>query len=497
MFEFIRERKKTLLVVLLLLVIPPFVVVGAWDQFNPNSEPIVASIDNIEISKREFDRAHQTFVDDFRKRVGESFSAEIFNTFEGKTVTLDNLIDRQIINQTTLNSGLSVSDESIRQVIVEIPEFQEKGVFNREKAQELLKKNGMNQAEFEERLRFDVSTNLIPTIISGSSFVPRSVARKIAQAENEKRDIKIKLYSPIEYKNKVSISNDEAKTFFEKNLDRFVLPARYDLAFLVSTNPDVADDLANRLYEEASSLENVAEEFNLEILNINGLDINAPAIDENFSNDILEALNSSEFRKAISTSDVLDEGLNSDLIEVKTNLFISANLVDKTPPKPMDFKLVSSQIESELLLQKMIALARDEAEIFLKKFEGSEDDKKRLLSQLRDSISISRNSDGSEIGGYASIVQSNTEAFFSHDFKVGSVKSIDAGRNGTLVAFLEKSSIFPNSNPQVVDSLGEVYTEMQQLDATLSLKSWVRSKEKSFEIKRYADQLGSSSIVEE
>ena len=51
MFEIIREKKKVLLFVLLGLVIPPFIVVGAWDQFSPNREPVVATIDGVDIQK--------------------------------------------------------------------------------------------------------------------------------------------------------------------------------------------------------------------------------------------------------------------------------------------------------------------------------------------------------------------------------------------------------------------------------------------------------------
>ena len=81
MFELIRERKKFLLVVLLLLVIPPFVVVGAWDQFNPNREPIVATVDGVEIYKRNWENAHQNFIDNFRAQMGQNVTEGITDTF--------------------------------------------------------------------------------------------------------------------------------------------------------------------------------------------------------------------------------------------------------------------------------------------------------------------------------------------------------------------------------------------------------------------------------
>ena len=99
MFELIRERKKFLLVVLLLLVIPPFVVVGAWDQFNPNREPVVATVDGVEIYKRNWENAHQNFIDNFRAQVGQDIPDELLNSDDVKKATLDNMINQVILRK--------------------------------------------------------------------------------------------------------------------------------------------------------------------------------------------------------------------------------------------------------------------------------------------------------------------------------------------------------------------------------------------------------------
>ena len=98
MFAIIREKKKVLLFVLLALVIPPFVVVGAWDQISPNKEPVVASINGVDIYKRNWENVHQDFVTNFRNRVGNDIPDEMLNSDEVKRATLDNMINQFILN---------------------------------------------------------------------------------------------------------------------------------------------------------------------------------------------------------------------------------------------------------------------------------------------------------------------------------------------------------------------------------------------------------------
>ena len=116
-----------------------------------------------------------------------------------------------------------------------------------------------------------------------------------------------------------------------------------------------------------------------------------------------------------------------------------------------------------------------------------------LINQLFESVAMRRNSEASDIGKYGGIVLAKIEDFFSHEFKVGDAKLIDIGKNGVFVAYLEKSSIFPKSNRLVVDSLGDVYADMQQIDSNMSLKFWVEGKEKNHEVIRFTDQLDSLS----
>ena len=58
-----------------------------------------------------------------------------------------------------------------------------------------------------------------------------------------------------------------------------MIPATYDIDFIVLEGDDKVDEIGNLLYEENSSLDPVAEKFNLKVQRITRLDLNAPAME--------------------------------------------------------------------------------------------------------------------------------------------------------------------------------------------------------------------------
>ena len=118
----------------------------------------------------------------------------------------------------------------------------------------------------------------------------------------------MKLFSPLLYENKVKVTSKEVKNFFDGNGSRFVIPATYDIDFIVLEGDEKVDEIGNLLYEENSSLDPVAEKFNLKVERITRLDLNAPAIGGGkLNNNALRALNDAKFRSELFSDDFLKE----------------------------------------------------------------------------------------------------------------------------------------------------------------------------------------------
>ena len=493
MFEIIREKKKVLLFVLLALVIPPFIVVGAWDQFSPNREPVVATIDGVDIYKRNWENVHQDFVTNFKNRVGNNIPDEMLNSDELKRATLDNMINQFILQKVVSTSRITVSDNDVRSIILGIPEFHdEKGVFNLDQAKKVLGRQGMSTVDFENRLKADLSLALIPEILNTSNFVPRTIVRKLARAENEKRTFGVKLFSPLSYKNKVTVSDAEVKNFFEDNSSRFVIPATYDIDFVVLEGDDKIDEIGNLLYEENSSLDPVAEKFNLKVERITRLDLNAPAIGGGeLNNNALRALNDAKFRSELFSDDFLTDNYNTELIQVAKGLHIAANLVKKHEAVPMQFDVVKDQIKSEISLQKMNKLAKEEAENVFEKIKVDSQLKKSLRKVVLPFRSIEdQNSDQ-----YSQLLQQFKGELFSHELQMNQGTVLNLGSSGAALVFFLSSELEEASSQKVVETLQDIFGIFNSTETDLIVKAWLRDYEDQMQVDRYLNVLTTDSAI--
>ena len=493
MFEIIREKKKVLLFVLLALVIPPFIVVGAWDQFSPNREPVVASIDGVDIYKRNWENVHQDFVTNFKNRVGNNIPDEMLNSDEVKRATLDNMINQFILQKIVSTSRIAVSDNDVKTIILGIPEFHdEKGVFNLDQAKKVLGRQGMSTVDFENRLKADLSLALIPEMLNASNFVPRTTVRKLARAENETRTFGVKLFSPLSYKNKVKVTNTEVKNFFDDNGSRFVIPATYDIDFIVLEGDDKVDEIGNLLYEENSSLDPVAEKFSLKVQRITRLDLNAPAIGGGkLNNNSLRALNDAKFRSELFSDDFLTENYNTELIQVAKGLHIAANLVKKHEAVPMQFDVVKDQIKSEISLQKMNKLAKEEADTV---FEEVKSDVK-LKKSLRKVVLPFRSSEDQNSDQYSQLLQQFKGELFSHELQINQGKVLNLGSSGAALVFFLSSELEKASSKRVVESLQDIFGIFNSAETDLVVKAWLRDYEDQMKVDRYLNVLLTDSAI--
>ena len=498
MFELIREKKKLLLILLLLLVIPPFVVVGAWDRINPGTGTVVASVNGKDIYQRQWEVAHQELIDDIKQNIGQDIPEEVLNSQSAKEVTLDEMINQEILQVITQELKIYVPNTAVKSVIRSIPQFQTDGKFDLVKAQDFLKKRGTRPDIFEASVRNDIALRTIPAAISESAIVPRSVARKIAQAENEDRKIRVLFFSSLRHEKDSSVSDEEVENFYDPEKKIFQIPERYDIEFILVNDSDQLDEIANSVYEESESLDPTSAAFDIKIRKANGLTFNQIFIDPSLSNDELDALNSQKFRKAFRDVEVMQDGKNMDLLELNPKLHISARLVKKVDSKPIEFDVVKPQIESELKLKKMSASANKAANEWLNSFNSADDiTKKKHLSQLSKPMKISRNSStSSSLGKYETALAGQIDEIFDYKFLINNMKVLDLGRNGSIVVFLESSQIPAPSSSVVINTLPTIYSNLKNVDSRVSYKGWLNQAQTDMTVKRHSDRLASSSTTE-
>jgi peptidyl-prolyl cis-trans isomerase D len=246
MLETIRTIAKTWVAkVILVLILVPFALFGLeqYIQTNPSTNTI-ASVGRSDISEQEFDNAVKNQLERFRQQFGGQIDASVMDNPEMRKGILDQLIDQRLLDKTLRESGLAMSDQKLRDIIVNNPSFQEGGKFSPSVYERVLRMQGYNATSFETVMRQDNKRQQFLESVSNTAFVPRTSLDKYLQATEQSREVAIVTISPDAFMSKVNITPEVAKAFYDKNPKDFTIPDQVRAEYVELTLEALAPSIA-------------------------------------------------------------------------------------------------------------------------------------------------------------------------------------------------------------------------------------------------------------
>ena len=122
-----------------------FIITMGWRAFGEESTNTVANVGDLTISRDEFRRAYEFMYRTYKERGGGEVKDETF-----KGLVMDQLVESRLWVIAAQEMGISVSDPDLREMILQIPDFQKNGAFDPELYRRLLAANHWTPAAFEE-----------------------------------------------------------------------------------------------------------------------------------------------------------------------------------------------------------------------------------------------------------------------------------------------------------------------------------------------------------
>ncbi len=226
MLETIRSAAKTWVAkVVLVLITIPFALWGVESYIKPTAgAKTVASVGRDNINEQEFDTAVKNQLERFRQQFGGQIDSTVMDNPEMRKGILDQLIDQRLLDKTTRTSGMAISDNRLKELILTNPNFQEAGQFSPTLYERVLKAQGYNAATFENLLRQDTERQQFLESVSGTAFVSKTSLQNYLQANEQSREIAVVTIAPETFLLKVKITQEAAKEFYEKNTKDFTIP---------------------------------------------------------------------------------------------------------------------------------------------------------------------------------------------------------------------------------------------------------------------------------
>ena len=186
----------------------------------------IGSVGGRDISTNEYARALQNELRVVQSQTGQSITME-----QARLFGLDQMVREQLVTTAALNNeaqrlGISAGDETVQREILQISAFQGLGgQFDREAYRFALQNAGLNEAEFEDSIREDVSRSILQLAVISAARAPDMLVTPLLNHQAQTRDYSILSLRSDDLATPVGMPDDaELQAFYDANIDSYTLP---------------------------------------------------------------------------------------------------------------------------------------------------------------------------------------------------------------------------------------------------------------------------------
>ncbi len=268
--------KSFLVKILVGIIILPFVFWGMGDVFRGGNQNVIASIDSKKISTQEF----MKYLNRLKLSQDEIKSLPKTNLVEK---ILSEYIGRKVMALEIKQSGITVNDNSLRDIIKNDKLFFKDKKFSRTEYEKFLLKSGVTAPAFEKNIVEQESRRQLLGFLGGGISIPYPLVEKAYKKDNQIKTVKF--LDLKNYYSKKKHSKEKINELYEKNKNIFIREYKtiqyseitpeaisgtkeYDQAFFKKL------DLIENNILDGQSYEDAIKENSLKTILINGIDKN-------------------------------------------------------------------------------------------------------------------------------------------------------------------------------------------------------------------------------
>ena len=330
------------------IIILPFVFWGMGDVFRGGNQNVIATIDSKKVSTQEF-------VNYFgRLNLDEEKIKNLPKTDLMEKV-LSEYIGRKVMALEIEQSGITINDKSLRDIIRNDKLFFKDNKFSRTEYEKFLLKSNVTAPAFEQNIVKQESRRQFLSFLAGGITIPNILVENEFNKENQTKTIK---YINLEkYYSSKKPSEEKIKELYDKNKNLFIEEFKsiqyaeinpqiisgnteYDKAFFKQL-----DILENKVLD-GQSFEEASKENNLKIIKIKSID----GSKKDKSDKKIKDLSNNLFKKIYS----IKNEKSPEVLKVDGKYFLAEIESIERVNKPMDDSDVLKTINAQINFQNKI-----------------------------------------------------------------------------------------------------------------------------------------------
>ncbi|AMJ60114.1 peptidylprolyl isomerase [Bosea sp. PAMC 26642] len=248
---------KLIIFVLFGFLIFSFAIWGIGDIFQGYGRNSVARVGKSEIGLEQMRTAYQNEVQLLTRQQRRQITPEMARALGLDRQVLSRLVTEAVLDQTTRSMKLGVSDETIRDLILQDATFRDgSGQFSAARFNELLRSNGFTEQLYVREQRATILRQQIAEMVVGAVGAPGALQQLGHRLRNERRAVTFARVPATAAGEIAAPSEAQLKTFFDERKASFRAP-EFRSANLLSISAEtladpskVGDDEAKARYEQ-------------------------------------------------------------------------------------------------------------------------------------------------------------------------------------------------------------------------------------------------------
>lgn len=244
--------------ILFWIIILSFIFAGVGNYLIPRLDNSPAKIGDYKIGVEQWNGQYQDQTRQLQRQYGAALSKLFENPEYVKAMrlqVLERIIDNVALSTVTLDQGIRVGDEQVKDAIRKEKAFFKDGKFNNDLFVASVKNMGSSPDHFAEQIRASLVQDTLanPIILSQAQAFPYEV-EELAKLLTQERVVDTYTADTKAIAKDITVSDDEAKAYYDKNHDTFMKPSQVQFSYILLSakdlekNVEVTDEALDEYY---------------------------------------------------------------------------------------------------------------------------------------------------------------------------------------------------------------------------------------------------------
>jgi peptidyl-prolyl cis-trans isomerase D len=246
MLGFMRKHAKGAFIkIVFWMIIIVFVFWGVGVMVSGGDKVNVAAMVNGEpITAQEYARAFENMQRVYQQLYRENFTPQVAAQLNLHARALDDLVNDRLLKREARRLGLQVTDDEVRDAILNIPNFRSGDHFDRTRYLAALRATRTTPTEFEESQRESLLITKLENLLTDGITVTEHEVRDLYALDHDTIDVAFAKVPYAPFHDAATASDAEVSEYYEKNREVFRRPERVTLAYVAYSPKDLEPSVA-------------------------------------------------------------------------------------------------------------------------------------------------------------------------------------------------------------------------------------------------------------